>query len=240
MVVATRRAAILTPAVFSPFDISDLHFLFQADTGLYQDDAKTTPVASDGDLVGAWEDQSGNGHDLTQGTSDRRPTWKDSLGGFNAVDWVSSNDLLINTSHSLTQPWTMVAVGRFPAGTGSTEHFWMFTGLDTNRLSVNGGLNKYEQFAGKSISFPVGSAARRVIVAQFNGASSFARLNGIEQVSGDAGTTNPTTTFRLGNNFDANEAFSGYYYEFVAYNRAITIDEIEQLENHYISEFSLP
>jgi hypothetical protein len=51
------------------YDPSDL-------TTLFQDDAGTTPVVSDGDPVGLMQDKSGNGNDATQSVSARRPTYR--------------------------------------------------------------------------------------------------------------------------------------------------------------------
>jgi hypothetical protein len=51
------------------YDPSDLSTLFQ-------DDAGTTPVVSDGDPVGLMQDKSGNGNDATQSVSASRPTYR--------------------------------------------------------------------------------------------------------------------------------------------------------------------
>ena len=41
--------------------------------GLFQDSGKTTPASATSDPVGAWADQSGNGNDLLEPTSGKRP-----------------------------------------------------------------------------------------------------------------------------------------------------------------------
>jgi hypothetical protein len=48
---------------------------YKPETGLFTD-AGTTPVASDGDLVYQWNDQSGNGYHLVQTTSGDRPIYR--------------------------------------------------------------------------------------------------------------------------------------------------------------------
>ena len=64
---------------FSPADIAGLELWLQADKGIFQDSAKTTPATSDGDVIGAWEDQSGNGNDALQGTTVNKPVLKLSI-----------------------------------------------------------------------------------------------------------------------------------------------------------------
>jgi hypothetical protein len=59
--------------------LTNLQLWLEADVGLYTDTGGTTPVASDGDLVARWNDQSGNGHDFQQATSGNRPAWKTSV-----------------------------------------------------------------------------------------------------------------------------------------------------------------
>lgn len=58
----------------TPADISGLGFYVKSDTGLFQDTGGTTPATSNTNPIGLWQDQSGNGYDLTQSTSGKRPT----------------------------------------------------------------------------------------------------------------------------------------------------------------------
>lgn len=72
----TTRRALLGGRRFNPAHVAGLTLWLKADAGLYQDAAKTTPATSDGDVVGAWEDQSGNGSDATQATTSKKPLLK--------------------------------------------------------------------------------------------------------------------------------------------------------------------
>lgn len=63
-------------AGFSPLSISGLALWLKADAGLYQESTFTTPAVSDGDPVGGWQDQSGNGRHLLEATSNKRLTLK--------------------------------------------------------------------------------------------------------------------------------------------------------------------
>lgn len=47
---------------------------------LFQDTSATTPVAADSDPVARFNDQSGKGKNATQGTTTKRPLWKENSG----------------------------------------------------------------------------------------------------------------------------------------------------------------
>lgn len=68
-------------SAFSPTDITGLvaWYDFSDITTLYQDSAKTTPVASDGDPIGYIVDKGPNGYDLLQATSTQKPTYKTAI-----------------------------------------------------------------------------------------------------------------------------------------------------------------
>jgi len=76
-------------SLFSYFNASDISTLFQ-------DSGKVTPVASDGDPVGAWCDIKG-GHDSTQGTASRKPTYKE-FGGTSWLDFDGGDILTVPVS----------------------------------------------------------------------------------------------------------------------------------------------
>lgn len=61
-----------------------------ADVGVYQDTAGSTPVTSDGQAVSLWKDQSGQGNHFLQSTNANKPLWYSSssihsLAGKNAI-----------------------------------------------------------------------------------------------------------------------------------------------------------
>ncbi len=63
-------------SAFDPLSVGTLAVWLKADAGTYQDAAKAVPAAADDDPVYTWADQSGNGKDLVQSTSGKRPLLK--------------------------------------------------------------------------------------------------------------------------------------------------------------------
>lgn len=80
-----------------------VHWWLKADAGTFEDDGKTTPAADDGDVVGAWADQSGNGYDVLQATTAKKPTLKLSIqNGLPVIRFDGSDDILVHSANVLT------------------------------------------------------------------------------------------------------------------------------------------
>ena len=82
---------------FLPTNIAGLQLWFDGSdiTRLFQDSAKTTPVTSDGDVIGAVEDKSGNGNDATQAITASKPLYKTAIkNGLSVVRLDGVDDFL--------------------------------------------------------------------------------------------------------------------------------------------------
>jgi hypothetical protein len=99
-------------ASFSPLDLSPVLWIDFSDIStLYQDSLKATPVTSDGDVIGAAEDKSGNGNDATQGTSPNKPVYKANIKNSLSCALGDTTDVLtLNSGISVTD-MTLVWVG---------------------------------------------------------------------------------------------------------------------------------
>ncbi len=62
-----------------PLTIDGLQLWLKADAGTFQDSGKTSLAINDGDVIGAWEDQSGNDNDALQSTTANKPLLKLSI-----------------------------------------------------------------------------------------------------------------------------------------------------------------
>jgi hypothetical protein len=124
--VPTTRAAILgrpaAPAAFSPASPPGLLLWLWADQGTFQDAARTTPAAADGDPVGGWQDLSGRGNHASQAVAASRPTLRlgaSGLSGRAALQLDGVNDCLQVAALDLSATPAVTAAAYFTANTGA-------------------------------------------------------------------------------------------------------------------------
>lgn len=80
-----------------PSSESGLRVWYRAGYGYWQDTAGTTAATADATAVARWDDQSGNGYNLTQSTSGKRPQLKTNIINGNPVlRFDGSDDCITN------------------------------------------------------------------------------------------------------------------------------------------------
>ena len=123
-----------------PTDIAGLKLWidFSDITTLYTDSAKTTPVTSDDDVIGAAEDKSGEGNDATQATTANKPLYKTGIQnglsaglGDDTDDFLGFPDLGIDG----TQTLTVLYVARIDY-TGNVANPWSLGNDNTNYQTI--------------------------------------------------------------------------------------------------------
>ena len=207
--------APLTPAI---------ELIWAADTNgdLWEFDAANSNATLDGD---AMTTVTGivNGHTFT-GTDTNLSIDAD---GLESGDCDGSGDYFDFTPASpMSQPSTVVMV---LDDTDITTHIIM-TGADAGtRWQLSNGSGGSWQMVGGASSYNTNileGAGKRVLVMEFNGASSRIWANGILQEEGTVGTV-VTTAFRLGALYDNTFAGNLKIHGFGVVNRIITADERE-------------
>lgn len=107
---------------FSPASITGLVAWYDAAnlSTLWQDSARTTPAAADGDVIGSWNDRSANGYHVTQDTTANKPTLRLNVqNGKPVVRFDGVDDVLFIADQSgldLVGPVSVFAVGFIPDG----------------------------------------------------------------------------------------------------------------------------
>lgn len=206
------------------YDPSDL-------TTVWQDAAGTTP-ATVGDPVGRIDDKSGNGNHATQSTATARPTLQVS-GGLYYLDFDGVDDWIRTTfSADQAQPNTIATAFKFDIS-GSHPEF-LVDGSGIGRQAFYKSATVLRMFADSTIDDPSAAGVlERVALGHFNGASSLLRMDGVQVVSGNAGSsawggvtlggssaTPPLATYEL----------DGRIYGFIGVNRTLTAGEIDDVE----------
>src|SRR2546426_3011074 len=79
-------------------------------------DASQLTGLVDGDPVGTWADQSGNGYDATQSVAAKKPTYKTNILNARPVVRYDGVDDDLGTSFSVAQPITILAVLKHLSG----------------------------------------------------------------------------------------------------------------------------
>ena len=152
-------------------------------------------------FVRTWYDQSQNGRHLGQSTTANQPQIVSSgslilKGTRPSIDFDGSNDRLINSTISLSQPITHVVVGSRDDASGTADTY--FDSLNSvqhvfyNDGSAGVPAHNWRFNAGKSSPFPgfTYSSGTNLFLASiyFSGTSSNARMNGAQRLAGDTST----------------------------------------------------
>lgn len=159
--------------------------------------------AGNNGFVRTWYDQSGNGRDATQTTTANQPQIVSSgslvlQNSKPTLDFDGSNDRLINSALSLSQPETVFVVARRDvAGSAADVVFDSYN--NSRHAFVNLGTsetpnNRWVIDAGGSSPQPIVAAAfdnanLNLFTLLYNGSSSAIFINGAQSVSGNAGTS---------------------------------------------------
>jgi len=183
------------------YDPSDL-------STLWQDDARTTPVTTDGQTVGCIDDKSGNGNHLTQATAGLRPQYKTS-GGLHWLEFDGTNDFLSNSNVNFTGTNKVTAYlgcetdsvtgfhGVYSFNYSATGGFWTFL----NSSGLIQGIQGSSPYCSVTYAIPIVASTKYVHVNRFDLSATTVR----EAVKFRSNTfpesTNTTTGSVSGGNF---------------------------------------
>jgi hypothetical protein len=183
------NVAAMGAAAFSPLSLSPALWL-KADAGAYTDAGKTT-LATDTDPVLVWADQSGNGRDVTQGTSSKRPVWRSSIqNGLAVLRLDGVDDFMDSPAFSCDQPYTVCMVARNYVNSFSGYYLDAQDTANRRIVQVGGSATTIRMYTGTIFDSTVTTInAFRSIIAVFNGASSILSWDAAE-TTGDVGSGN--------------------------------------------------
>jgi hypothetical protein len=229
--------------LFQWFDGSDRATLFDATSG-------GSPVADDG-AVARWEDKSGNGYHLTQGTAGNRPTLRAAIrNGKSALECDGANSVLV--SASITNNMSELSVFSVwyadTLGGGSIGHIWTTSGIfgasTTRRLRLNPGDAAIFD-AGSSnattggLAYSLGAWNR--LHGFWNGGTNRSTdfdflVNGAALPSASPNATLTVTntgsaTYAVGARPELSNHFDGYIAEVLVYTRYLSTSERTRVDN---------
>lgn len=188
--------------------------------------------------VSVWADKSGNGYDVTQATGANQPaTGTRTINGLNVLDFDGSNDYLTNTAITTTQPNSIFAVAQFDV---TSSYRFLLDGITSRQIlyNYNGEANINAGTEVQSTSTPVSGAAS-IWSGTFDGASSDLRINGVSEVSGNAGT-NGLTDLAVGTLHTLNNFFlNGAVAEVIIIDSALSAQQISDTETYLADKWGI-
>lgn len=230
------------PAVFYPTQISGLTLWLKADAGVFQSTGGAA-AAADNDVVGEWQDQSGNGLHFTQATTINKPKWRTNrLNGlpsiqFDGNDFVQRASVVFSslignnaaTIFAVMYQDSTDAQGSLFGGDSSG-------GANLNLLRLHATYDDviYYDYGASgsggriSVAQPAGwDNAYHVLELFRSGASGNIRSDGVSRLSAsftDDLDSTASTTFYIGRDVFGT-AHTGFLVDFLVYNRALNSSE---------------
>jgi len=234
------QASISTVAAgppFSPTDVAGLEawWDFSDITKLYQDSGKTTPVASDGDVIGAVVDKSGNGNDATQGTTTNKPVYKVNIqNGLSIARFITDDYLDFSGVSYDDMHWFFVVKGRV-----ENNYNGIISQDATHYIIFSKPSNLYSEYNNTlHYGLSLTQAQWNLIGWIHDGTKQYTSLN-TSKDSGTAATSTTETPIYLGVRYNA-YYFDGDMGEILIYNAEITGADLASLETYFDNKWSLP
>jgi hypothetical protein len=247
--VGSRKVALLGRGGFSPLDVDGLQLWLRADAGVYQDAAKTTPAVNDGDVVGCWEDQSGNGNDATQATTAKKPVVKLGIvNGKPVVRFDGIDDKLIISSTlniSGAQDRTFFAVCKTSSGT--SEPVFSInadSSVAGKRWTVRGASGKLRiEIAGSGYNSALRTTAMSVLAVKLYGSTLgdhiLYRNSVSESASGTSTVDTLDTNTQLGSYVSGTAFLNGDIAEILVYNSALSDADRQAIEDYLDNKYNV-
>jgi len=218
---------------FVPSSLTGLQF--------WVDFSDLSTVTASGGLVSQVADKSGNGRDISQPTSSRRPvTGASTKNDLNVLAFDGASTL-VSPVWTQPQPVTMFAVVRNSENSGANRQIIG----NSNSLSpvfYKSG-DTWRLYSGSEVVSPVSvDTSWHYLSGVVDSGSSFLRLDGAQIVAGNTGSSFwNNSSIAIGNSPDAGNGFGwiGDIAEVFIYSRVLTASEITQVESYINSKWFL-
>lgn len=263
--LAPPRAALADPAngtgpggVGNRLGSSTLRLWLRADAGLYTQTDCTVDVATDGNPVGCWQDQSGYVNHVTAPTNDNRPTYESDAGNalngkpvlqFGNVGGI--NRYLQRTVTAGNQTFTLITVS--VPGATTAENASIFASAagasnDSFQLDAGGGTNCSNQYRihytqGISRYVCAGSlnTAPRIVSARVISNSTTSTWNNGTIVANNQGTGNfggAISIYRIGMGRALGQTWPNNIAEVILYYQALNTVQRTLVENYLQAKYN--
>lgn len=222
---------------FSPINVANLEAWWDVSDG-------TTIFKDGGNLVSQINDKSGLGNNLTQGTVTNQPLWVDAVQNglpimrFDGID--NFMRLAAFFSGNLSQPNTIFVVIDQEGGASNVAYDSAGNGSNRHTLFSDAS-NFHNMFAGAILADSTAiTAPFELVTILFSGVNTTIRIDKVETVSGNGGTT-PCQGFTVGanSNTSATEFAAQDIAEILIYNSDVSDEDRTSIENFLTAKWGL-
>jgi hypothetical protein len=208
-------------------------------------DGTGTSGYNDADLLQQWGDKSATAYSISQIDSSKRPlVAKNVLNGLPAISWpFPATGLYLEAIGTLiaAQPTTLIVVANEIGGFAGGGRFLDCTAGPRSFFGLENSTSKLDAFAGTELkSASHYENAFHVFSMVFNGASSAGYVDGVQVITGDAGTAGLGTLI-LGRDPSDTVAnrFCGWQFAILAYDSALSGTNRANLEKYFADRCAL-
>lgn len=220
------------------------------DAAAWWDSADFATLTIVSSAISQWNDKSGNGRNLTQGSGTLRPAYGSRfLNGIVVPDFDGTDDRMdasgLSTASSTFSycavcetdtPGAQKSIANTATSGNVGVYFSCDDALDNGLLT---GVDASTQVTGR-VPVPIGSPTHFFACVASDGSTVTFRMNDSIQ-TGRGWSGSPTTSsFRLGARPNAGDPWNGVIAEFAAWTRKITTDEIEELFRYFARKWGVP
>jgi hypothetical protein len=248
-----------------PTDISNLVVWLDAGLGLFDATSGGSAVTTDASAVARWEDQSGNANHFTQSTSASRPILKTAIqNSLNVIRFDGINDAVVCASNTLfkdvsgatvfavrkcaSNPTIEQNIFRANINGANSSRIFFSVGFNSGKANAGGRRLDADSFAGIQSTNNVSTSVFQVQSALYDYTNTdlYLYLNGSQEASNTSWQTTGSTSnadssqINVGGNAIQNaNFFNGDIAEVIAYNRALTTAEREDVEKYLNDKYAI-
>lgn len=226
--VIHQPPVVIAPAAFTPPDIAGLGFWYDA--------SDLATITESGGAVSQWDDKSGNGRHLLQGTGSAQPTTGSrTQNGLNVIDFDGASDFMdTSATFDYGHQWTVFLVVLSDDGADGTAQSLVRGNSSTQRgVVTKQTTNVWRMNSGANLDRGTPNTSPVLLTCRFNGAGSSLRINGVQSgATGDAGNNTALDDFRVGANQTPANFWDGWMGELIGYAAALSSDDMGTVESH--------
>lgn len=248
----TVLATTTSQVQWLPSDLANLVVWLDANdiSTLWQDTGATSPVTTDAQLVARWNDKSGNGNNVTNGSAADQPTYKVSIQNSKPALLFDGTNFLDTAGTFANYPLTWLAVIKNTGTSGTTRGIistYLSGGVGGSRYYMNG----TDTITGYIADSLTSVTKQNTAVTIASGTSLIAGMStdssNINTWVNGTKTNNPHTLGSVSNimrvgGYNAGSLatmFVGYLCEFVAYNSLLSDGNVATLTSYLNTKWSI-